>query len=91
MTRRGRLPSDWLPGDPIPAGCAAPLSDHWTAARREEVLRRLDEGEIGLNDALRRWNLTLEEVERWRASHQVYGRRGLRMRQLARQPQGRLL
>jgi hypothetical protein len=34
---------------------------------------------MGLNEALSRFNLTLEEVEAWRAAHREYGRRGLRL------------
>jgi hypothetical protein len=43
------------------------------------VLRRLDEGELRLNDALSRFCLTLEEVEAWRAADDIYRRRALRI------------
>jgi hypothetical protein len=71
----------FIPGDGKPDGGPEAKAVHWTPARKEEVLRRLDEGLIGLNDALRIWNLTLEEVEAWRAAHAAYGRRGLRLGQ----------
>ena len=51
----------------------------WTATRKEEVLRRLDAGEVRLNEAISRWSLTLEDIEAWRSAHKVYGRRGLRL------------
>ena len=73
------LPGQYLPGDPLPPGEAEPLLVRWTEGRKEEVLRRLDTGAVRLNDALARWNLTLEEVEAWRSAHKVYGRRGLRL------------
>jgi hypothetical protein len=73
------LPGQYLPGDPLPPGESAPLGIRWTEARKEEVLRRLDTGAVRLNEALSRWNLTLEEVEAWRSAHKVYGRRGLRL------------
>lgn len=73
----GRVPSNVLPGD---RGYSSGEFDYrWTPARKEEVLRRLDTGAIGLNDALRLWHLTLEEVEAWRRAHPVYGKRALRI------------
>lgn len=69
----------YLPGDRLPNGLTEAGIDRWTASRKEEVLRRLDEGEVRLNNALSAWGLTLEEVEAWRSAHKVYGRRGLRL------------
>lgn len=85
MTPRVLLPGDpeWPPG----------ADERWVASRKEELLRRLDEGEIGLNEALARFCLTVEEVEDWRSRHKVYGRRGLNINQRRKvaQIQGRLL
>ncbi len=72
MTKR--LPPTGLPGE-------TPGVDRWTAARKGELLRRLDVGELGLNDALRQFALTLEEIEEWRAEHPVYRKRALRLGQ----------
>lgn len=80
MGAHHREASTLLPGDPLPGGGVAQADNmHWSMARKEEVLTRLDRGQIGLNDALARWNLTVEEIEAWRRSHKVYGRRGLRL------------
>lgn len=75
-----RHASDALPGE-------GPV-DRWTAARKEEVLRRIDAGEITAGQALSRWKMSVEELDTWRRQHRAKGRDGLRA---LGQQQGKLL
>lgn len=76
-----RDPSTELPGE-------GPV-DRWTPARKEEVLRRIRDGEMTRGQALRRWKMSLEELESWRLAFERKGRLGLKA--TARPEQGRLL
>lgn len=81
MGAHKRTPSDVLPGE-------GPV-DRWTPARKEEVLRRIRAGEIKPGDAMRRWRISVEELDRWLAAHRKSGRNGLKVSAI--QAQGKLL
>lgn len=67
-----------LPGDRLPNGRTEPSAVRWCASRKAEVLRRLRAGELTLNEALARFNLTLEEVDAWQMAERKAGREGLK-------------
>jgi hypothetical protein len=72
-----RTPSDQLPGE-------GPV-DRWTPARKEEVLRRIHAGEITMGDALKRWTISVEELDLWLVAYRKKGRCGLRVQSLVEQ------
>ena len=78
-----------LPGDGEPDGSDAVLNMRWTASRKAELLARLRARIITLPDALRRYRLTLEEVDQWQQAHRRAGQPGLKA--TAQPQQGRLL
>lgn len=63
--------------------------DRWVAAKKEAVLLALHTHEITVADALRRWNISIEELDLWRVAYRRKGRNGLMVRELPKQ--GRLL
>lgn len=76
-----RDPSTELPGE-------GPV-DRWTASRKEEVLRRIRDGEITAGQALTRWKMSVEELDAWTRAYTASGRKGLKAAALP--SQGRLL
>jgi len=61
----------------------------WTPARKEAVLALIHSGEITRADALRRWKISVEELDLWFTAWRKRGRNGLKV--TAIQSQGRLL
>lgn len=57
--------------------------DRWTASRKEEVLRRIRAGEISAAEAMRRWHISVEELDGWARRFRAGGRPGLRATQPA--------
>jgi hypothetical protein len=51
--------------------------DRWTASRKEAVVSRVVAGELSPGDALRRWNISVEELDAWLMAYRRRGRRGL--------------
>lgn len=76
-----RTASDMLPGE-------GPV-ERWTPARKAEVLRRIQRGELTAGEALNRWRISVEELDAWVQAHRRGGREALK----ATTPpaQGRLL
>lgn len=67
------------------ADTALPAEFHgrWTAARKEALVLAVEGGELSLNDALRRYYLTLEEYNAWRRAFRKKGRAGLQASKVA--------
>jgi hypothetical protein len=53
----------------------------WVARRKAEVVAAVRGGLISLEEALRRYQLTLEEFESWRGGFEAAGMAGLRTTQ----------
>lgn len=63
--------------------------ERWVPARKAEVVRRIEAGEATIAETLRRWDISVEELDAWLQAYRTEGRRGLKaMKQPA---QGRLL
>lgn len=74
------------------ADCSLPpdgFVERWTSARKEAVLLALHAGQFTVSDALRRWNISLEELDLWMVAYRRRGRNGLKARETPKQ--GRLL
>ena len=67
---RARTPPNALPGEG--------RVSHWTAARKAEVLRRIRDGEIARGDAMRRWAISVEELDAWLKAERRAGQAGLK-------------
>lgn len=59
-----------LPGE-------APQVLRWTMARKAELLRRIEAGELSEADACARHNFTIEELHSWRGRAARHGALGL--------------
>jgi hypothetical protein len=60
-----------LPGE-------APEVTRWTAARKDELLRRIRRGELSEPEACARWGFTPEEIAAWRQRSARFGFQGLK-------------
>lgn len=59
-----------------------PGNTRWVIRRKAEVVIAVRDGLLSLEDACRRWNLTVEEFEGWKASIDRHGLPGLRTTRL---------
>ncbi len=50
----------------------------WVVRRKAQVVRAIDTGLIDEDEACRRYNLTMEELQSWRSLIDQHGLRGLR-------------
>ena len=62
--------------------------DRWTVARKAEVLARIRAHEITAGEAMRRWGISVEELNLWMQAERRGGRAALSVKSI---PQGRLL
>jgi hypothetical protein len=60
-----------------PVAVLPPPHGRWTPARKEELVRQVEAGEVELADALARYGVSLEEFGGWKARLARRGRRGL--------------
>lgn len=63
--------------------------ERWTPSRKEAVVCAVAAGEITAAEALRRWNISVEELDLWLAAFRRRGRNGLKV--AAQVEQARLL
>lgn len=77
MTTHTRRPDTALPPDGF--------VDRWTAARKEAVVEAVETGRITMGQALRRWRMSVEELDSWLRAYRRGGRRRLGARRLAEQ------
>lgn len=69
---------------PPPAGYGNDLlppddTVRWVPSRKAAVLRAINEGHISLDEACRRWRLSLEEIQLWQRAVDRVGTPGLRV------------
>ncbi len=64
----------------LPAG----YSTRWVAARKAQVVDAVEAGLIRLDEALRRYRLSLEEFEGWQKARKLACVSGLRLKSQAR-------
>lgn len=57
----------------------APSTVRWVARRKAEVVAAVRGGLLTLEDACRRYKLTVEEFQSWQAAIERHGLRGLRV------------
>lgn len=69
QNRRGMTPKDLPPPD----------TKRWVARRKAEVVAGVRAGLLTLEEACRRYRLTVEEFESWQAMIERHGVRGLRV------------
>lgn len=62
---------------------------HWTPRIKEAVLAAIAGGDITIADAMRRWRISVEELDLWLVGYRKRGRNGLKVTTI--QAQGRLL
>lgn len=73
---KSSLPS--IPGEPITLDSLPPASTRrWVASRKAQVVAAVDLGLITVDEALRRYQLTVEEFVAWRRALYRFGVRGL--------------
>ncbi|MBM3569480.1 MAG: DUF1153 domain-containing protein [Alphaproteobacteria bacterium] len=58
---------------------ARPLVRRWLPGRKAELLAAIDQGRIALAEALRRYEISPEELENWRLRYRRMGIDGLRV------------
>lgn len=51
----------------------------WVASRKAQVVAAVDSGLMGLEEVMRRYNLSIEEFQSWRHAMDVAGLKGLRV------------
>ncbi len=54
-------------------------TQRWVARRKAQVVAAVDQGLLTLDEACRRYHLTVEEFETWRITIERHGVRGLRV------------
>ena len=67
---RGEVKTDRLP---------SPDTKRWVARRKAEVVAAVRNGVLTLEEACRRYHLTVEEFQSWQAMIERHGVRGLRV------------
>lgn len=66
--------------DDLPSSCTT----YWVSRRKAEVLAAIDGGLLGLEEACKRYRLSVEELADWRRSIRSAGIPGLRVTKLRR-------
>ena len=63
------------PGVELPS----PDTKRWVVRRKADVVLAIRRGLITAEEACRRYNLSLDELERWQTAYRMYGIKGLRI------------
>jgi hypothetical protein len=73
-----------LPAAPTDASTALPPPDtkRWVVRRKAVIVRAVHDGVITLQEACRRYNLSIEEFVAWQLAIERYGVPGLRVTRL---------
>lgn len=66
-------------GNPLtPADLPAPSTKRWVTSRKAQVVVAVESGLLSLDEACRRYRLTVEEFLDWQAAIRTFGPPGLR-------------
>jgi len=87
MSKNGRddeLPANRIPMDIPDSDADLPPADtrRWVPRRKAEVVAAVDEGVLTASQACERYELSMEELESWRAMAHRHGLKGLRVTRL---------
>lgn len=52
---------------------------HWVPSRKAAVLKAIRDGHVSLEDACKRWRLSIEEIQLWQRAVDKVGTPGLRV------------
>jgi Protein of unknown function (DUF1153) len=71
----------FMPPPPIPRDDGLPPDDtvRWVPSRKAAVLAAIREGRISLEEACRRWRLSIEEIRLWQRAVDKVGPHALRV------------
>jgi hypothetical protein len=93
---RGPSPDGPSPDGPSPDGLPPDDTVRWVPSRKAAVLAAIREGRISLEEACRRWRLSVEEIRLWERAIDRLGPHALRVtrtqiyRPLLEEPPSRL-
>ena len=93
MTKPPRPPGNYVigpDGSPLTiADLPPPGTKRWVPRRKAEVVVAVRGGLLSLQEACRRYSLTVDEFNSWQESEDQYGLRGLRTTRIQRYRAGR--
>jgi hypothetical protein len=75
MSRSRKSQTEFDDGTELPP----PTIRHWVAARKAQVVNAVQSGRLSLDEALRRYRLSIEEFSSWKTALYRQGVQGLRI------------